>query len=372
MSRTLISNRRLRTIVGGTAVAAALATGLSACGSSGANGSTTAVTPLAGLAPAAAVKTAFENLGEASTVHAKVHLDLSQGAADSMTKGADAMTPVQAAALRNGSLDYTVTAPQGQTLAQAMTASKDKQEKDPGAFDFTVNTDQGPLVGFRTVGGNLYAKADLGQMSTLAGTDLSKGATALGRQSAGLGTIMSAVVGGKWLEVSNSELKALQGMFALGAGVSGFNPDLVTGLQKDLETALTNDVAWTAGTTPGTYDATLAVNKLASDLYADVQKLDSAIGQPLPSEKQFLAKIPAGTNVSVQIATTGDQVSSITLDALQFDHDPADLKELGADPKIDIVATFDTTSAPVTAPSDAVLLDKQIPSLLMGLGASGA
>lgn len=365
------SARRLATLAGGIAATAALATGLSACGSN-ADTTSAALSPLAGLAPADAVRTAFENLGQASTVHVRTGLSLSQGASDSMTQAPDAMTDAQADALRNGSIDVTVSAPQGETVAQAMRDSKDAQQANPSSVDLSLNGAQGPLVAFRSVGGNAYAMADLAQLSTLSGSDLGKEATALGSRSPALQPITSAIVAGKWLEVSASELKSIEGIFDIGAGASGITPDLTSGFEKDIEAALDKDVTWTAGSTPGTYDAAVSSSAIVSDLYPDLQKLAGLSGDALPPKAEALSEMGADRTISLEVATAGDQVSSVTIDVLQFDHDPADLEELGPDPKVDVVATFDTTAAAVVAPTDTVSLDKQIPSLLMQLGASGA
>lgn len=373
MSLVTTPARRLVTLVGGTAVAAALATGLASCGSAGSpssspgtSGGTSSAT-LTGLAPDQAVKTAFENLGHATTVHTQLKLDTSSGAAADMTRGPGAMTGSQASLLQHGTVDVTLTAPQGETIDQMASDGSAQDKSNPAAADVSLNNGgSGPLASIRTVGGSLYAMADLQQLSQVAGTDLSKDATALGAQSPALRPITSAVVAGKWLELSSGALGSFGNLLGQGSGSPSAGPG--AGIATDLRSALSHDVTWTAGSTAGTYDGTLQAKSFVSDLYPDLAQVSQLSGDPLPSEEAVLAKIPDGTTVSAEVATAGDQVSSVTLDLLQFDHDQSDLKELGPDPKVDLVAAFDTTTAAVTAPSGAVLLDKQLPSLLMNLG----
>lgn len=369
MPFALPATRRVLTLIGGTAVAAALVTGLASCGSAGSQTAApvAASTPLAGLAPDQAVKTAFENLGRATTVHTRLRLDTSPGAAASMTKGSGAMTPAQAGLLRDGTLDLTVTAPQGESVGQALAHAQGSQGKSAASFELALNGSQGPLAGIRSVDGSLYAMANLPQLSQVAGTDLTQKAKGLGAQDAALAPIMSALTAGKWLEVSADALRTYGGLLGQGSGMSGLGTDI----PGDLESAFSKNVTWKPGATIGTYDGTLQARSFVEDVYPDFAGLGQLGGSPLPSKDQLLATMP--TTVTAEVATANDQVSSVTLDALQFDHNGADLEDLGPNPKVDLVASFDTTSAPVAAPAGAVVLDRQIPSILMGLGGlSGA
>jgi len=377
MSLATRPSRRLRSLVGGTAATAALVTGLAACGSStssdaGSSSSAPAASssPLTGLAPDQAVRTAFTNLGHASTVHTQLKLDTSPGAAADMTKGSGAMTSSQAALLQNGTVDFTVTAPQGEDVDQAITQPLNRQGDHTPAIDFSLNNGgAGPVAAIRTVAGNLYATADLSQLSQVAGTNLTKDASQLGAHNPSLAPITSALLAGKWLELSSGALGSLGKTLGSTSGPSGMGANL----PGDFEAAFTKDVTWKAGTTSGTYDASLDARSFIADLYPDMAEMSQLSGNPLPSKSAVLAQIPAGTTVSAVVATADDQVSSVTIDLLQFDHNPADLKELGPNPKVDLVTSFDSTSSPVTAPTGAVTLDKQIPSLMMGLmGMAGA
>lgn len=359
---TSISKKRpIRALTMTIAIGAVAGLSLSACSSSGNTGSgndnTTGKTPTEALAAA-------------------VH-NISNGNAESFqlsVKPDDAMI----AAMNKNSSD-----PQSAAIAKSLfgnggivvkfTASSDKPLKDlkPGQtpnVELDLTGGGTDLFDVRSVSGALYAKVNMPEFLKLSGKSASQLNGQLGQVPPDFQAPLQALMGGKWIGVSASDLKGLEQMaqsFGSGGDLgsspttspSGAGAQMLSNLETSLMKALTQD-ANVADKGSGHYQITGKVKLIGQDvLQAIGPVLNTVPGKSktdIDKLRTDLNSVPDSEMITFDTWVKGGQISELQVDLAQFL--PADKTGGG---KLPVDAKFSQSASSVSAPSDVTNVDVQ-------------
>lgn len=260
--------------------------------------------------------------------------------------------------LSGGHITFAEVAANGHKLSDY--TSKNPPTQAP-SVDVTVNADNDNLVEFRSVGGSLYARADVNKIVEITHQDPAKLAQLQSRVPPQYSFIRDALAG-KWLQVSSADLKSLEQQF--GAGSQGQQMQLQQQLAAKFRDALNKDVTVTrSGSTDQGDHLVLTGN--AKTLYGDLTSAFTALpgGQQLSSGG--LSKVPDRT-VTLDAYVKDSKLSGLSLDLNQF-LSPQEKAKLGSTKVPPVVLDFSDTADDISAPQGATKVDlQQIFSGLLG------
>ncbi|MFL6114687.1 MAG: hypothetical protein ACJ786_25535 [Catenulispora sp.] len=259
------------------------------------------------------------------------------------------------------------------------TASSDKPLKDlkPGEtpnVEFVVTAGGTEYVDVRSVAGALYLKANVPQIAQLGGKSVGDLNSQLGQIPPDFQAPVQAVIAGKWVGVSASDLKGLQQMASsLGGGdlgsaaTPGANPALLSGMEASLLKALTQD-ATVSDKGGGKLEVTGKVKVIGQDILQAVGPTLSAVpGQSktsLDKTRESLNSIPDSEMVTFDVWLKNNQINELQIDLAQFA--PKDQSGGG---KLPLDMKFSQDAAKVSAPDNVTTIDVK---KLMGALGSGS
>jgi hypothetical protein len=360
---TEISRRRsTRTMAAMLAVGTVSALALSACsstGTAGAGGVANAKTPVEALAAS------VTNLSAQKAASFEVSLVPDSAMIAAMSKDATGKDATVIKALfSNGGLDVKVA-------VSADKALKDLKATDSPNADFQVSLGGKSYIEVREVAGALYAKIDVPDILTLAGTPSSVVTGQLGQLPAAVQGPAQAVLGGGWISVSAADLKSLTALASSLGGSTDLQPTVgapnsaaAAQFASALVTALTKDTT-VVDKGNGQLQVSGKTRAVAQDLLQAYQPLLSGVPSQLKSSftktQQDLSKIP-DQNITFDVWIKNGALSEIKIDLAQLmtaantggGHLPLDAK-------------FGNGGGAISAPSGATAID--IKSIIASLGA---
>lgn len=360
---TSISTKRrsIRALTMTIAVGAVAGLSLSACSSSGStdSGNTSGKTPTEALAAA------VHNIsnGNAESFQLSLKPDDAMIAALNKSNGSDAQSAAIAKSLfSNGGIVVKFTASSDKPLKDLKTGENPNVE-----FDLTGGgTD---LFDVRTVAGALYAKVNVPQFLQLSGKSASSLTGQLGQVPPDFQAPLQALMAGKWVGVSASDLKGLEQMLQSFGGSggdlgstptsspSGAGAQMLSNLETSLMKALTQDANVTDKGS-GHYQITGKVKVIGQDvLQAVTPVLNTVPGKSktdIDKLRQSLNSVPDSENITFDTWVKSGQISELQVDLAQFV--PADQSGGGHLP---LDAKFSQSANNVSAPSDVTNVDVQ-------------
>ena len=255
------------------------------------------------------VQSAFKATANQSVLQLK--LSLSGSTSDFSNSGSSGLTQAQEQAILNSTLDMTVDAANGTTLANAGTG---------GEFEMSLDEGGNTLVDLRIVGQTLYAQVDIQGLTEAYDLDSTKVAKfqseleQLGGQVGGL----SALDKGQWVSLDIN----LIDQFAETTGITlPSAPQLVARIVGAFFNSLSNgtNIQSTGGNT-----ATMTVNaqQLVTNLAQAVASTPgmSTLNKQVSSLAQRAqASVPADKSGTVAVTLGGGIVSNLGLSLNQFD-----------------------------------------------------
>jgi hypothetical protein len=250
------------------------------------------------------------------------------------------------------------------------TVSSDKPLKDLKAgenpnveIDLTAGgTD---FMDVRGVAGALYLKVNMPQVAQLSGKSTSDLTAQLGQVPADFQAPIQALMAGKWIGVSASDLKGLEQMAqSFGGGDLGStspttapSTQMLAGLETQLMKALTQDASVT-DQGGGKYQVTGKVKTIGQDVLAAITPaLNSVPGKSktdIDKAREGLNSVPDSENITFDVWVKGGQISELQVDLAQF---MPSTKTGGGHLPVD--AKFSQNASSVSAPSDATQIDVQ-------------
>lgn len=339
---------RMRSTAALATVAVATSVGLAACGSST---STPTATPqqTAGT-PAEQVHQALAALANGSSVQAVGSLQMS----DAVVKQVESngLTAAQVDALKKGTITLIAAAPSGSTLAQSAGTSG-------GVSSVSVATGSTPLADVVTADSKLYARLNIPEWSTLAGTNLNGDLDQLTAMMPTAKNAVQALESNGWLSMDLKGLTAL----AQKEGASA-PPSLSPTQRKQLLAKMLADLEdssqVTASSDGSSYTVVVGLKKFVTDLEADVAPL---LPSSLPLGSLPSPNIPAGRTVAVKVGVKDGVADDLHLDLTQFmsKTQQAGAALTGQTFAVDIALTQNVAAPQV--PSGATSIDQLFSSL---------
>ena len=371
------STRHPSRLVGLAMVGGLLATGVAACGSSSStaaskSSSTLSSKQAASLTPVDLFGTSLSSVADTSAQTVTFKFGGTQADLDKLLS-TDPTTTAKDKAIAEkillGQLTYAVTTTDGSKLSAAA--------KTPGKTDasFALVANGSSLVEIRDIAGDLYLRADVPTIATLAGQDPST----LSAETAQLPTqfsFLSDAIKGNWLEISKTDLASLESTIKMAAAAQAsasaapsisVNPMALT---ADLKAAIEKDATVTKGTddpTLGTQLIVTAQTKATSaDIIAVLQKDIPQLDSALSSASQDSV---TDRKVTFDAYVKNGVLTRIAIDAGQFD--TKDTPQPVAPLDLDFKPTADAIAAPTAStPIPVAALLQQYGSALGGLGGS--
>ena len=359
---TSISTKRrsIRALTMTIAVGAVAGLSLSACSSSGSTDSANTT----GKTPTEALAAAVHNIsnGNAESFQLSLKPDDAMIAALNKDNSDPQSSAIAKSLFTNGGIVVKFTASSDKPLKDLKTGESPNVE-----FDLTAGgTD---LVDVRSVGGALYAKLNVPQFLQLSGKPASSLTSQLGQVPPDFQAPLQALMAGKWVGVSASDLKGLEQMlqsFGGSAGDLGSTPtssasgpgsQMLSGLETALMKALTQDANVTDKGS-GHYAVSGKVKVIGQDVLQAVGPvLNSVPGKSktdIDKLREGLNNVPDSENVTFDIWVKSGQISELQVDLAQFL--PAG-KTGGGHLPVD--AKFTQSASSVSAPSDVTNVDVQ-------------
>lgn len=357
---TSISKKRpIRALTMTIAVGAVAGLSLTACSSSGSTGSGNESTT--GKTPTEALAAAVHNISNGNSESFQLSIKPDDAMIAALSK--DSSDPKSAAIGKslfgNGGIVVKFTASSSKPL-------KDLKPGETPNVEFDVTAGGTDFVDIRTVAGAVYLKANVPQILQLAGKSASDVNSQLGEVPADFQAPIQAVMAGKWVGISASDVKAL-GQLAqnLGQGDLGSSTTAPTSagsqmlatVESQLMKALTQDATVTDKGS-GQYEVTGKVKTIGQDvLQAFGPVLNSVPGkskEDLDKLRTDLNSVPDSQNITFDVWVKNNQISELQVDIAQFI--PASESGGGHLP---IDAKFSQSANSVTAPSDVTNIDVQ-------------
>jgi hypothetical protein len=343
---------RKTAIIAAAGVAAA-SVSLSACGAS-----TSPHGPgLGGGSPTQQVRTAVANLGNDTqlTVSMSVKTTLQQLEALALKDGGGSPTPEQAMIvneLLGSQLTYSVRSgiPLDKLPATGSPAS---------SVEFALNMPNGALFDFRYVNQTLYGRVNFSMITNLSSSarfSLQKLRNAANKYASTLPWLGTFVNGG-WVSITNADLHELISLYTLGLQQKGQQlPTISPQQERQMVSQITTSVAQDATITSpssGQYVATIDLRVLAKDV---VTPLATEIATLSPNARASmmlgqLSQVP-NKNVTIDLSTSGNQLSKLTLNLAQFGSSPADQSA-----NIPLEFDFSPSAPSISAPSGATQIN---------------
>ena len=352
------TRRPIRALTMTIAIGAVAGLSLSACSSSGStdSGNTNGKTPTEALAAA------VHNISNGNAESFQLSLKPDDAMIAAMNKD-NANDPKAAAAAKalfgNGG------------IVVKFTASSDKPLKDLKAgqtpnIEFALTGGGTELFDIRSVGGALYAKLNVPQLLQISGKSASSVTGQLSQVPPDFQAPLQAVMAGKWIGVSASDVKGLEQMaksFGGGGDLGSVPTSDSTGTQmlSGMETALMKALTQDANVTDkgsGHYSVSGKVKLIGQDVLQAVGPvLNSVPGKSktnIDKLREGLNSVPDSENITFDIWVKSNQISELQVDLAQFL--PSD-KTGGGHLPID--AKFSQSASSVSAPSDVTNVDVQ-------------
>ncbi|NUP49544.1 MAG: hypothetical protein HOW97_19880 [Catenulispora sp.] len=256
------------------------------------------------------------------------------------------------------------------------TVSSDKPLKDlkPGEtpnVEFGVTAGGTEFFDIRSVGGALYAKANVPQIAQLSGKSTADLTAAMGQVPPDFQAPIQALMAGKWVGVSAQDLKGLEQMAkSMGGGDLGAattaspNTQMLAGMEASLLKALTQD-ATVNDLGGGKLQVSGKVKVIGQDILGALGPAMSSIPgkskADLDKAREGLNSVPDSEVVTFDVWLKNNQISELQLDLAQFL--PKDQSGGGHLP---VDAKFSQDAAKVSAPDGVTNIDIQ--KLLGSLG----
>jgi hypothetical protein len=358
---TSISTKRpIRALTMTIAVGAVAGLSLSACSSSG----STASGSSSGKTPTEALAAAVHNISNGNAEAFQLSLKPDDAMIAAMNK--DSSDPKSAAIAKtmfgNGGIVVKFTASSDKPL-------KDLKAGESPNVELDLTAGGTDLFDVRSVGGALYAKVNVPQFLQMTGKSAAAVSGQLGQVPADFQAPLQALMAGKWVGVSASDLKGLEQMaqsFGGSGGDLGSSPtssssgpgaQMLSGLETALMKALTQDANVTDKGS-GHYSVSGKVKVIGQDvLQAFGPVLNTVPGKSktdIDKLRVGLNSVPDSENVNFDIWVKSGQISELQVDLAQFL--PA-TKTGGGHLPVD--AKFSQSASTVSAPSDVTNVDVQ-------------
>ena len=330
-----------------TALAAAAAITVAACGSSGSSADNSK-------SPQDAVRSAYSKLLDSDAVSMTFKADTTADQLVQLGKSSsdgDGPTAEQAKAIAGGSIVVAVKSGSGSLSDAAKKGSNGKE-----SFAFTVNAGDAPkLVEIRYIDSALYARADVHKFLDYAGQDASVLNKLTGPDAPQQLSFLKDAVAGKWLKLPLNEVLSAFGGKQSSPSV---DPSQAAALTGALDNIFNKDV--TAAKADGSSDLgdhyVLSGNsrQLVTDLVnAFKSQLSSLPGADQAFNDFDPADVPNKV-VKLDAYVKGGKLNAVKLDVTQF-LDPQDAQRFDGKPFY-LEADFDD-SADISTPSGATDVD---------------
>jgi hypothetical protein len=335
-----------------------------------ANGSSTSYTSSQQL-----LVNAFDRLGQADSLKADLHLDISQGLLSQLEASSGGSSTSIALGEKLLQSHIIISESSNGPLANVTSTT-------PAAVDFTIVTGGSTLAEFRVVDGNLYARADLSTIASWAGQSLSTLQGQLSTAPSQVRTWLQAAINGDWLELSKQQLTAVDGLLQQRASAStgaagSLTPAQAKQLVQEIESVTKGvfvkdvSVADKGATSKGeelvlTADARTSLTDIVNGVLPILQRIYPSLSASMSASQlqQGLTQVPH-RNVTADAFVSNGSLSELSLDVLQFA--PPNTPNI-AGQHMTVVYDFTPNTGAVTAPSGATQLD--LTSLLSALGGS--
>jgi hypothetical protein len=280
--------------------------------------------------------------------------------------------------VKKGDVVYTVTAPEGKTLADA--AGTDQlavpQLGDPeqlkayvagiGSFAMAVNLEGRPLGEMRFVDSTLFAQADVPRIAELAGEDTAQLEAQAGALPPALAPLQEGLKG-EWVGIDVAEsidaadsLGLLDQVKEGAAAAPTPDPAAVAGLVDSLRAAYDEHVTVEeidGGDRGDGYRLTAPLREVAGEFTDDLQRLAGESGTDVTEDLQAVPD----RDVTVDVFVQDGELTGVVLPLGQFAEDGP----VASDATVDVAV--DTGADPVAAPEGANLID--VSQALLSFGA---
>jgi hypothetical protein len=348
------------------AVGAVSGLALTACSSSGSTGSGGNSGDTGGKTPTAALAAAVHNISSGKAESFQLSLKPDDAMIAAMNKDSTKQdAAIAKSLLGNGG------------IVVKFTVSSDKALKDlkPGEtpnVEFEVTAGGTEFFDIRSVGGALYAKANVPQLVQLSGKSTADLTAAMGQVPPDFQAPVQALMAGKWVGVSAQDLKGLEQMAKsfgggdLGAAATTASPNtqMLASMETSLMKALTQD-ATVKDLGGGKLEVSGKVKVIGQDILGTLSPMMSSIPgkskADLDKTRESLNSIPDSETVTFDVWLKNNQISELQLDMAQFL--PKDQSGGGHLP---VDAKFSQDAAKVSAPDGVTNIDVQ--KLLGSLG----
>ncbi|WP_194925215.1 hypothetical protein [Catenulispora pinisilvae] len=355
---TFISTKRpVRALTMTIAVGAVAGLSLTACSSSGSTGGGTGGSKN----PTEALAAAVHNINSGNAEAFQLSLKPDDAMIAAMNKDSDPQSAQIAKSLfSNGGIVVKFTASSDKPLKDLKAGENPNVELDltAGGTDF---------LDVRMVGGALYAKANMPQFLQLAGKSASDLNSQLSQAPADFQAPLQALMAGKWVGVSASDVKNLEQMAQnLGnsdLGGSSTAPStsagtqMLAGIESNLMKALTQDATVTDKGS-GQYEVSGKVKVIGQDVLQAITPTLSAVPGKSKADidklRQGLNSVPDSENVTFNVWLKSGQISELQVDLAQF----LPSSQTGGG-HLPVDAKFSQTAGAVTAPGDVTNIDVQ-------------
>ncbi|NUR62304.1 MAG: hypothetical protein HOV87_27135 [Catenulispora sp.] len=349
------------------AVGAVSGLALTACSSSGSTGSggSSGGDSGGGKTPTAALAAAVKNISSGKAESFQLSLKPDDAMIGAMNKDSSKQdAAIAKSLLGNGG------------VVVKFTVSSDKALKDlkPGE---TPNVELGVTAGgteyfdVRSVGGALYAKANVPQILQLSGKSAADLNASMGQIPPDFQAPVRALLAGKWVGVSAQDLKGLEQMAKsfgggdLGAATTASpNTQMLASMETSLMKALTQD-ATVKDLGGGKLEVSGKVKVIGQDILGALSPAMASIPgkskADLDKARESLNSVPDSEVVTFDVWLKNNQISELQLDLAQFL--PKDQTGGGHLP---VDAKFSQDAAKVSAPDGVTNIDVQ--KLLSSLG----
>ncbi|MHB8449753.1 MAG: hypothetical protein ACYDAQ_04775 [Mycobacteriales bacterium] len=345
---------------GATAVlAAGLAFTAAACGSSG-NSPTSSLTPPKELSVGAGA------LLSGSALSGSFQLAISATTLQDLSArtGGSAVPTAIAQLVTGGSIQFAVRTTNGATLASLAKSGNSTQALGNEDLSFSVNAGGSPLVQVEIVGGDLYARAAVQQILTLAHVSPSKLAFLNNPALPPSLNFLHAAAAGDWLQLPLTGLTQLLHQVAPSAASSSTTSQL----RQMLNQIFSQDLTVTRVGSSSLGDHLVVTGSAQTVLSGFLGALKSTVPSNPVFNKLNPSNIPNRT-VTVDAYVKGGVLHELSLDLIQFA--PASQQAKLAGQTAPITLTLSQSAPSITAPSSYTTVN--IASILSGLlGAAGA
>lgn len=360
------TKRPIRALTMTIAVGAVAGLSLSACSSSGSSGSGSKT-------PTEALAAAVRNVSNGNAESFQLSLKPDDAMIAAMSKDSQSAQDAQVAKslFGNGGIVVKFTVSASKPLKNLKSGENPNVELDltAGGTEF---------FDVRSVSGALYAKVNMPQFLQLSGKSASSLTSQFAQAPADFQAPLQALMAGKWIGVSASDVKGLEAMLQNfgGGGDLGSGPtssstgsvgaQMLSGIESELMKALTQDASVTDKGN-GQYQVSGKVKTIGQDvLQAVTPALNAVPGKSktdIDKLRQNLNSVPDSENITFDIWVKSGQISELQVDLAQFM--PAGKSNGGHLP---VDAKFSQSANSVSAPSGVTNVDLQ---KLMGAFGSG-